>query len=353
MFVTDPKTARVLVTGAAGFVGATVVSQLHKRGYENIYGTVRNSQRDEPELKAICPNIKLFSLDLMDSSIDEWRQVTKQVDFCLHVASPYFGGVPKDPEEELIKPAKEGTRKVLEACFAENVKRVVITSSLAAVIGGRDLWSFAKDNPRHITMSGDVWSNLSATDPANPVTDYQRSKTLAEQLAWEFKDKIDIATVLPGGIYGPVLIKKSCESAEQVKAFVKMGAVPNAGVQAVDVRDVADMHILALEKEAAKGQRFIASGGPITIQNFVHEAKKGATGNENVARPKRIPMWCVKMLAKLGNEKAKMPLRFNYFDHADVDTKNVKDILGMEWRPVINTGRDMAKSMVDNGMLEM
>ncbi|HUC16123.1 MAG TPA: aldehyde reductase [Acetobacteraceae bacterium] len=251
--------ARVLVTGGTGFVGAHCLIRLLAAGHETS-ATVRDLAR-MGELRAMLrqggaddvgERLTLFRADLNDDA--GWADAMSGRDYVLHVASPFPSTVPKD-ENELIAPARDGTLRVLQAARAAGVKRVVMTSSFAAIGYG------AKDRAAAFTEAD--W-----TDPSGPgVQPYHKSKTIAERAAWDFilreGGSLELATVNPVGIFGPVLGPDFATSILIVKRLLdgSMPGCPDLWVGAVDVRDVADLHLKAMTDPAARGERFLAAAG--------------------------------------------------------------------------------------------
>jgi nucleoside-diphosphate-sugar epimerase len=174
----------------------------------------------------------------------------------LHVASPFPPAQPKDPNE-LIVPARDGTLRVLQASLAAGVKRIVATSSVAAVRNGN---ARASAKERHVTEAD--WS-----DPDDQrLTPYVRSKTIAELAAWDYMRaqgaESRLVTILPGAIIGPVLGKDRSYSLQAIDRLVSGGmpGLPRLGFSYIDVRDVAALEVDAMTAEAAAGQRLIAAG---------------------------------------------------------------------------------------------
>jgi nucleoside-diphosphate-sugar epimerase len=244
----------VLVTGGSGFLGGWCLVELLRGDY-----TVRTTVRDlgrELEVRArvesqVDPGDRLtfFAADL--TSDDGWEQAVRGCDYVLHVASPFPLAQPKDPDE-LIVPAREGTLRVLRESLDAGVERVVVTSSVAAVTGGRT----RPDRP----LTEADWS-----DPDNPkLTPYARSKTIAERAAWDFVGERGasgrLATVNPGAILGPALSEDRSFSLQAVERLLQgTPGIPRIGFSFVDVRDVADLHVRAMTAPAAGGERFIAA----------------------------------------------------------------------------------------------
>lgn len=191
---------KVLVTGISGFVGQHCAAELLKKGYA-VRGSVRSlSRTDEVTIgikNEIDPkgNLEFCELDLMKDA--GWDKAMEGCDYVLHIASPFVVKVPKD-ENELIKPAVDGTLRALKAAKKAGVKRVVLTSSTVAMQGGKH---------GIVKINQDSWTDVNE----KTVTAYFKSKTLAEKSAWEFiknqsgDTKLELVVVNPGPIYGPTL----------------------------------------------------------------------------------------------------------------------------------------------------
>jgi nucleoside-diphosphate-sugar epimerase len=197
---------------------------------------------------ASVDHLTIHEADLLRD--DHWDKVTDGCDYVLHVASPFPPKQPKDPDE-LIVPARDGTLRVLGAALDAGVRRVVVTSSVAAVRGGRD------DSTR--PLDEEDWTDLDHRG----LTPYVRSKTIAERAAWDLareRDALDrLAVVNPGAILGPTLSEDRSFSLELVERLLNgIPGTPRIGFSIVDVRDVADLQIRAMLAPEAGGERFIA-----------------------------------------------------------------------------------------------
>lgn len=248
------ETKTVLVTGGSGFLGGWCVVELLRRGYR-VRTTVRDLAR-EAEVRAaigsqVDPGDRLTVLaaDLLGD--DGWVDAVDGCDYVLHVASPFPPVQPKDPDE-LIVPAREGTLRVLGAALDAGVERVVVTSSVAAVTGSGK------------AVHGRPLDERDWSDPENlKMTPYARSKTIAEQAAWNFMRERGatekLATVNPGAIIGPALSEDRSFSLQAIERLLGgMPGVPRIGFSFVDVRDVADLEIRAMTAPEAGGERFVA-----------------------------------------------------------------------------------------------
>lgn len=253
----------VVVTGATGFVGIHCVTDLLGRGYD-VRGTVR-SQARAGDVEAMIQRSgieRAGSLRLVEADLTSdagWDDVVQGSDYVLHVASPFPPQRPEDADE-LIGPARDGTLRVLRASIAAGVKRVVLTSSVAAVSYGH-------------TVEGRLYDERDWTNLSSPQADpYTQSKTLAERAAWDLialdRGATELTTIAPVGIYGPVLGEPLSTSISLIRYLLAgyMPVVSRIYFGVVDIRDLADLHVRAMLSQQAAGERFIAtSGGDVSI----------------------------------------------------------------------------------------
>jgi dihydroflavonol-4-reductase len=249
----DHANTTVLVTGASGFIGLHCVLQLLQQGYR-VRGTVRSEARATEVREAMERNVDVGDrLEIIEADLTcdaGWADAARGCTYVLHVASPFPNQVPEH-ENELIKPAMEGTRRVLKAAAEAGVQRVVLTSSLAAISGGHPV-----DNSR--VYSEDDWSIIERCPP------YPKSKTLAERAAWDFVASLDgeapmeLCVINPGAVLGPVLNRHYSTSGEIVRKLMakELPGTAKVGFSWVDVRDVAAAHTAAMTAPGAAGQRF-------------------------------------------------------------------------------------------------
>lgn len=283
----------VLVTGGSGFVGAHCILRLLQDGHR-VRTTVRSMSR-EGDVRAMLAqggvppdgDVTFAAADL--TSDDGWPGAVAGCDYVLHVASPFPLGVPKH-EDELIVPAREGALRVLRAARAAGVKRVVLTSSFAAIGYGHP--------PRSTPFTEDDWTDVSADVGA-----YTKSKTLAERAAWDFVAEgggPELAVVNPVGIFGPVLAADYSTSIELVSRLMKgkMPGLPPLSYSAVDVRDVADLHVRAMTDPAAAGERFLAVvGGPMKVAEMAAVLKERLGERASKVPTRELPAWLVRLAA--------------------------------------------------------
>ena len=287
----------VLVTGGSGFIGSHAILQLLAAGYR-VRTTVRNLSR-EAEVRAmlkvgglpedLAGRLTFLTADLKHD--EGWLTATEGCAYVLHVASPFPPNVPKH-EDELIVPAREGALRVLRAARDAGVKRVVMTSSFAAIGYG---------HPEQTAP----FDERSWTDVSRPgVSAYAKSKTMAERAAWDFiaaeGNTLELSVVNPVGVFGPVLGPDVSPSILVVQKLLDgaLPGCPRVSFGIVDVRDVVDLHLRAMIGAAAKGERFLAvAGEPMW---FVEIAKllKAHLGDAAKRVPVRqLPDWLLRLAA--------------------------------------------------------
>lgn len=313
---------KVLLTGISGYIGLHCAVELLRQGYA-VKGSVRNLSKAQKLTslieKHVSPNgnLEFCQLDLLKD--DGWEAAVADCDFVMHVASPFFSKVPKD-ENELIKPAVEGTLRALKAAHKAEIKRVVLTSSMVAMLGD----VMGDDN---ITQKS--WTNTNAKH----ATAYLKSKTLAEKSAWEFvKGKeMELVTIHPGPVYGPTLSNNlSGESMTLFKRVItgELKQMINASINMSDVRDVAKIHVLALENEQANGQRFIVATERAHSYPDITKLLK-SEGYEKVGTGV-APNFMVRLLANFNSEmKGMLPYVGKKYEGDVSKTKAI-----FNWKPI-------------------
>lgn len=337
---------KALVTGATGFLGSHCVVELLRAGHE-VRGTVRELARGE-RLRASLPlsdeDKARLTFVLGDLSHDEgWAEAMRGCDLVLHVASP-VPSAPVADADEVVGPARDGTLRVLGAAAAEGVKRVVMTSSTAAV-----LWGHARDGSR--TYDERDWSNLTAEVGA-----YERSKTLAERAAWDFvaalpEPKLELVTILPGAILGPLFEADFSLSGELVRMLLdrKLPGIPDLGFALVDVRDVARIHVEAATLASAAGERFIVAGPHVPFTEIARalDERFGPRGYRVPRR--RLPSFLVRMMA-LWDRGAALTAR-ELGKRQDVSSEKASRVFGWKPRPLEEMVSAMGESMIEHGVI--
>jgi nucleoside-diphosphate-sugar epimerase len=282
----------ILVTGGSGFIGSHCILQLLDGGH-TIRTTVRSLER-EADVRAMLKQggaepgdrLSFFAADLENDA--GWPEAVAGCDYVLHVASPLPERVPKS-DDELVVPARDGTLRVLRAARDAGVRRVVLTSSFAAIGYGQ--------KPQARPFDETNWTNPDAAD----VQPYAKSKTLAERAAWNFVAQEgrgpELCVINPVMVAGPVLGPDYSSSIILVQRLMD-GAVPGCprlcfGI--VDVRDVADLHIRAMTHPAAKGERFLAVAGDfMSIREIAAVLKERLGAAARRVPTREVPNWMVR-----------------------------------------------------------
>ena len=336
----------VLVTGATGFLAMHCILNLLEKGW-HVRGTLRNAQRGAALRKTLAQhtgkieNLELFSADLMQDA--GWDEALAGCQYVLHVASPFPAREPEH-EDDLILPAREGTKRVLRAAARQGIQRLVLTSSIAAVSAGYT------DKAR--TFSEKDWSNLDGE-----IAPYPKSKTLAEKAAWEFVgnlpegQKLELAVVNPGYILGPVLDAEPRTSNEMHIKLMRR-QVPGVGrlkMDMVDVRDVAEAQYLALVTPEAAGRRFICVSESMWLAEIAqvldeHFAPKG------YKIPRRMMPDFLVRLVGLFDKTVRNTVRGLGVDYA-YDASQTRRVLGWQPRPAKTSLVEMGESLIQVGIV--
>ena len=315
---------KVLVTGASGFIAEHCIIELLKNGY-SVKGSLRSMNREQEVRDAVKTEtddtkLEFCKLDLLED--DGWEDAMWDCDYLMHVASPFVIEDPKD-ENELIKPAKEGTLRALNAAKKAGIKRVVLTSSVAAV--NSHMMSGTSD---HTT-----WTDINS----KYVTPYQKSKTIAEKAAWDFynnqdsDNRIELAVINPGGVMGPQLGNDLGGASTQIVSQLisgKFPMIPALSFPFIDVRDVAILHLKAMTTPEADGKRFIAAHSEPTWMYQVAEVLSAA-GYEKI-KLKKAPSFMLKLIGLFDNKtKSLVPMLDKY-----VPCDNSQTVKILNWEPM-------------------
>ena len=337
----------VLVTGGSGFIGSYCIMQLLAAGH-TVRTTLRSLKR-EGDVRAMLKQggteagdrLTFLAADLEKDG--GWSEAAGGCEFVLHVASPFPAGLPKH-EDELIVPAREGALRVLRASRDSGVKRVVLTSSFAAVGYGHP--------PQQAPFDETNWTDLSGS-----VAPYVKSKTLAERAAWNFIAKegggLELCVVNPVAVFGPVLGPDYSTSILLLQRLMD-GSVPGCpqlyfGV--VDVRDVADLHIRAMTHPAAKGERFLATAGNcMSILDMAKVLKRRMGASANKVPTLQLPNWVVRISAMFNPVARQILPELGRVKNAS--NEKAKRVLG--WAPRSNDESiyATAESLVRLGLLK-
>jgi len=338
------KSQTVLVTGASGFLASQIILQLLNLNY-NVRGSVRSLAKADSIIKTMQSHgadttaLEFVELDLL--SDDGWDNAMHGVDYLLHTASPFVIKPPKDADV-LIKPAVEGTKRALNAALKADVKRIILTSSMVAACHGHE-----KNRAKPYGQSD--WSNPAGKD----VTPYILSKTLAEQQAWEIMQNTgrrdDLTVINPGFILGPLLDDDIGTSGMLIKRLMSgdFPGAPDIYFSIVDVRDAAELHILAMHDETAFGQRVFAADSSVSMQELAKSLAASFPDYAKKLPTRRLPNFVVRLIALFDGDVKTAALNLGRKHLMDISL--AEPMLG---RTLINTqqaAQAMGQSLIDLG----
>lgn len=336
----------VLLTGVSGFLGSHTAIELLNRGYK-VTGTLRDLKRAD-SLRSIISkhtdnidNLSFFQAELLDKEV--WKEASMNKDYVIHAASPFPRELPKD-ENDLIIPAKEGTLNVLNAAKANNVKRVILVSSISTVVYGKTKAEMDQ------VFTEENWTDITNKTDTKP---YIRSKTIAEKAAWDFMERegagMEMVSILPGAMLGPVLEEDFGTSANIVIKILdgKMPAMPKIAFEIVDVRSVAQLLVDVIEKEHAAGNRFMASSGHMTMKQLANVLKLNY--KDKKIKNFEMPNFLSRFIALF--EPSLKPILLDLGITRKIDASKAKRVLG--WKPISKEDAilDCAESVLNIGII--
>ncbi|UVO52598.1 NAD-dependent epimerase/dehydratase family protein [Sphingomonas sp. SUN039] len=334
----------VLVSGGSGYIAGYVIRQLVGEGW-TVRTTVRNLAR-EAEVRRVLAvdNAKLsfFGADLESDA--GWAEAMAGCSHVAHVASPFPATAPKH-DDELIVPARDGALRALRAAKAAGVRRFVMTSSTAAIGYGH------AGVERPYTEA--EWTNVHGPN----LSAYVKSKTIAERAArdWVAREGggIEFCTVNPSLVLGPVLSADMSTSVEAVKKLLdgSVPGLPNLSFPAVDVRDIADLHVRALNAPNMAGERFIGSGPTATMADMAVILKRRLGTEARRVPTIKLPDFLVRIAAMF--DPVMRQVTGELSKPKTMDASHARDKLGWKTRPIEESVVDTARSLIDLGIVKV
>ncbi|KAJ5542313.1 hypothetical protein N7535_004733 [Penicillium sp. DV-2018c] len=332
---------KVLLTGGSGFIAAHIIDILLQHGFDTVV-TVRSEEKGKQILDA-HPDVSKEKLSYVivkdiaqDGAFDEAIKSSPPFDYVLHTASPFHFNI-QDPVKDFLDPAIKGTTGILKAikAYAPTVKRVVITSSFAAIGNFK----------QHVEVySEKIWNPITWEEATDHSQVYRASKTFAEKAAWDFvkneKPNFDIATINPPLVFGPIVpylnsleaINTSNQRMRNlVQGKMKEKIDPTGNFLWVDVRDVALAHVRAIEVPEAGGERFFVTAGHFSNKEIADIARETHPQLES----------------KLPAKDAPSDFPANVYGY---DNSKSQKILGLKYRPLKETVSDTVDSILAVGV---
>lgn len=334
----------VLVTGASGFIAQQVVLDLLEQGHR-VRGTVRSTARAGALRDALAPHsARADELELVEADLESdkgWSEAARGVDVIHHIASPFPMAAPKNPDD-LIRPARDGALRVLRAARAAGVPRVVMTSSCAAIAYGR------LPLPEKFTEAD--W-----TDPSNTAdcSAYVQSKCIAERAAWDYVAGegrgIALTTINPVAVLGPIRSAQVKTSVGIVAQLMqgKFPALPNAGIQVVDVRDVSAAHLKAMDDDATAGERYILSDSFYWLRDFARVLREAYPSYSSKIPTRALPDFVVRLLANFSGDMKTIAKELGKRRYSS--SAKVRSLLGRDLIPGDDAIRASAETLIQYG----
>ena len=351
MTTINPK-APVLVTGASGYIASWLVKYLLEAGY-TVHGTVRDPAKKAgmEHLQALADKhgdrLKLFKADLLAHG--SYDAAMRGCELVMHTASPFVIQGIKDAQEELVRPAVEGTRNVLESANrTPSVKRVVLTSSVASIYGdavdGRKV-------PNGI-FTEEQWNTTSSVSHQP----YSYSKVAAEREAWEIQRKQsrwDLVTINPGLVLGPSLTRASASTSlvfiKQLSNGTMFPAAPDMWMGVVDVRDVALAHVKAGFAPQARGRHIVNAANATLLE--MGRTLRARFGRKYLFPRFKAPKLLIWLIGPYAGGLTRKFVRNNVGHRFGFDNSKSRKELGMEYRLLEHTLADHFNQLLDDGLI--
>ncbi|AJT41079.1 NAD-dependent epimerase/dehydratase family protein [Psychromicrobium lacuslunae] len=336
--------SQVLVTGGSGYIGGWCILAALEAGH-GVRTTVRDTHKGDA-LRAQLHSATEFDdarLEIVQADLKSdtgWAEAMNHIDFVLHVASPTLRNGAEVNEDEMISTAREGVLRVLRVSRDAAVKRVVLTSASGAVVYGHP----KEDKLAPFTEKD--WTNVEAS-----IAPYQKSKTLAERAAWDFIDKegggLELSAINPTGVIGPMLGDDNPPSLRTIRALLtgELPICPPFGTGWVDVRDVAELHLLAMTDPAAAGERFLAtSGGSLRVVEIAQLLREHLGEAAAKVPSREMPLFIARALSFFVPQLR--AIRFQLGHDFPSSGAKAEQTLGWKPRPITESVLDCAESIL-------
>ncbi len=331
----------ILVTGGTGFLAGWIIRKLLEQGYP-----VRTTIRSEKGFDKITSMLQAENVDTTNltyavadlTSESGWDEAMEDIDYVLHVASPLGGDNHEDPT--LIPIARAGVENVVNAAIKAGVKKIVMTSSQAACFPDR-----SNHDP---ALNEEFWTSLDNKF----CTNYMKSKIIAERTAWELigkQDKTKLVTILPSAILGPNMAGRRSSTDQIFEMILKGMPSPNVVYSVVDVRDLADLHILAMQKKETDGMRVLAVSEEMTMPEMARYMKAELGERGRKIKTFVIPDFVIGMMAGFNAPMKVLNSMIGF--HYHISSKRAVEELGWNPRGAKETVMDAVNEMVENGIV--
>jgi nucleoside-diphosphate-sugar epimerase len=336
-----------LVTGGSGYIAGFCIAHLLQHGWR-VRATVRSLAREAEARASVArlvdpgDRLSFVAADLNEDG--GWPAAVAGCDYVLHVASPLPLANPRH-DDELVRPARDGALRVLRAARDAGVRRVVLTASTAAIAYGRG----GRDAP----FTESDWSDATVLSDSSA---YERSKTLAERAAWDWMAReggaLELVTICPGAVLGPVLGRDASASLDIVKKLLdgSLPGLPRFGWPLVDVRDIADLHYRAMLAPEAAGQRYIGAGRFFWMADIAAALRAGRPGLARRLPRFVLPNWLVRLSSRF--DPVVRERLFELDKHRPVSADKARRDLGWIPRPGAETIVATADSLIAEGLVK-
>lgn len=337
----------ILITGATGYIGQHITLQVLEAGH-TVVASARSLEK-APKLRATLAahltdpmaleRLQIVSLNLMAD--DGWDAAMQGIDVVMHTASPVPVVQPKDAMD-IIRPARDGALRAVQAAGLAGVQRFIMTSSIAAIMG-------CELPAGQTTYDETCWTVPERSD----VIPYSKSKTIAERAVWDWAaenaPEMQITMINPAFVMGPALDDEIPASLHLVERLMKATdpLLPNIGFTIVDVRDIALMHVRALERPESAGQRFIGADRFMWYRDMA-AALRADHPDRNIPS-RNAPDWLIRFLSNF--DPALKTIRAILGYQEALTNARARDVLGIEFRDACDAVRATGQDLLAKGLV--